>query len=850
MVDLGSLAARLSDATDATAAAEALAEHLLELVPGGGARIYLLGPGDRCSSCPRARDCTTRDRCLHLEAGLGSFARPPGHVERIPRTDPSWLRAVEGTAPETPVRTPPELEALDAEASDCAFLVPLPAGGQGIGVLGLRCPGPASAQVESEVRTAAFLAAASFRLLLSMDTETRRNRQLLLVSDLGRKVNSILDDELLLKQAAVDIHRTFGFHNVMIFMRETDTGSRLILKAQASSYAVPSKLHSGVSVDEGVIGRVFRRGTAQVIADVSGDPDFVRWYPDTQAEIGVPIKISGDTVGVLNVESDQVGSFGDQERLVLETVANQLAIAIENARLFGMVKEREDRYRVLVESNPGAVIHLDAHGAIIFANPAALDLTGRPKDELLADDTSLTGLAVEESRPPLFDAIADAIGGKPRRDVEFEIEHADGRIRCAQASFQPLLDERGETQGVVVLARDRTRERELQDRLYQSEKLSAIGGLVSGVAHELNNPLAGILGFAQLLLSRPTEEWTVKDVEKIEKNAKRCQNIVENLLAFARQAKLSRRMANLNEIIDSVIRLNEYQFHMDDVELKRDFDLRLPPLHLDVNRWQQVFVNLAQNAHQALVGSESKERIIRFETRVREDRVVVRVSDTGPGIAPDSKARVFEPFFTTKDSGTGLGLGICYGIVTEHGGTIEVEPHAGEGTCFRIALPFEASPTAPTQAKTDVGPARSEHGAGRRVLVVDDEENVRDVVARALQNHGYVVDEAGDGQSALKRIGEQEYDAILTDVSMPGVTKGFDLYDHVAEERPELASRVVFLTGHRNDDVLTRQIQSRGGRCIEKPFDIHLLARVVNDVAGGADNGDPAESPGAPSADE
>ena len=131
-----------------------------------------------------------------------------------------------------------------------------------IGVLGLRCPGTISAQAEAQVRTAAFLAAASFRLLLSLDTETRRNRQLLLVSDLGRKVNSILDDELLLKQAAGDIHRTFGFHNVMIFMRDGEVGNRLILKAQASAYAVPSKLHAGVSTEEGVVGRVFRRGTA------------------------------------------------------------------------------------------------------------------------------------------------------------------------------------------------------------------------------------------------------------------------------------------------------------------------------------------------------------------------------------------------------------------------------------------------------------------------------------------------------------------------------------------------------------------------------------------------------------
>ena len=378
----------------------------------------------------------------------------------------------------------------------------------------------------------------------------------------------------------------------------------------------------------------------------------------------------------------------------METVANQLAIAIENARLFGMVKEREDRYRVLVESNPGAVIHLDAQGAIIFANPAALDLTGRTKEELLSADTSLTRLAVEESRSELHEAIADSLGGKPRRDVEFEIAHADGRVRSVQASFQPLLDEQGATQGVVVLAWDRTRERELQDRLYQSEKLGAIGGLVSGVAHELNNPLAGILGFAQLLLSRPTDEWTVKDVEKIEKNAKRCRNIVENLLAFARQAKLSRRMANLNEIIDSVIRLNEYQLHMDDVEIQRDLDLRLPPLHLDVNRWQQVFVNLAQNAHQALLESEGGPRVIRFETRVREGRVVVRVSDTGPGIEPELEGPRLRAVL--HHEGHGYGTGPRHLLRHRHGAR---RHHRGRAAT-RTRVPASASPSRSKPART------------------------------------------------------------------------------------------------------------------------------------------------------
>ncbi len=866
MLELGTLATRLAEATDVASAAEFLAEHLLRIAPGGGARIYLLGPGDHCATCAREQDCERRERCLHLEASLGAFAQPAGHVERIPQNDLVWRTALVGpgaaepasdTAPTTPgaaVPPPPQLAGGDDPAA-VSRLVPLTAGGRVLGVAGLRLVEPPSAEVESAFGTSALLAASTFLFLYGRRREEHRREQLLLVNDLGRKVTSILDDELMLRQAAEGIHRTFGFHNVMIFMRETSSAEGreplLRLRAQASAGAPSSRLEATVRVGEGIVGRVCRNGRAEIISDVTVDPDFVEWYPDTRSEIALPILIDGQSEGVLNVESDQIDSFRDGEQLILETIATQLAIAIENARLFGMVKEREDRYRVLVESNPGAVVHLNTHGVMVFANPAAVELTGVPPEELTSAGRTLTSLAHEDSRNTVDTATMEAIQGRPRRDVEFEILHAEGGARFVQASFQPLQEEGQSPRGVVVLIRDQTREKELQQRLYQSEKLSAIGGLVSGVAHELNNPLAGILGFAQLMLGREPESWKRKDIERIETNAHRCQRIVENLLAFARQARLSRRLANVNEVIESVLRLNEYQFHVDDVVVEREFDSRIPPVYLDVNRWQQVFVNLATNAHQAIVAAESIERRIRFETRLEDGQVRVRVCDTGPGIPSEARGRVFEPFFTTKDSGTGLGLGICYGIVAEHGGRIELEPVDGTGACFRITLPLEARPQ-PTPGPDEASePAQSKAGSGLRILVIDDEENVRDVVARALQNHCYAVDLASNGTTALERIEGATYDAILTDVSMPGPYRGIGLYDKIVEDRPELRDRIVFLSGYLHDDVLLSQIEARGGRFIEKPFNIHELARVVADVTGPCLEAEgSAENAEAPRADE
>jgi two-component system NtrC family sensor kinase len=497
-----------------------------------------------------------------------------------------------------------------------------------------------------------------------------------------------------------------------------------------------------------------------------------------------------------------------------------------------MVREREDRYRALVESNPAAVLHLDADGRIIYVNPVVSEVTGYDKTDIFSRRWSLPDLCPEDERRPLEEAAQDALRGVPRRGVQFTVVRKDGARRWVTASLQPLADDEGTRRSVVVLLSDDTEDREIEERLRQSEKLSSLGTLVSGVAHELNNPLAGILGYAQLLLDRPSERWTRAEVEKIERNAHRCQRIVENLLAFSRQSRMTKRLANLNDVIQSVVRLNEYQFRMDDIEIQTSFDPRVQPLHVDVTRWQQVFVNLATNARDAMVAAGSALRVLRFETRWDGGRLVIRVSDTGPGVPEGLRARIFEPFFTTKETGTGLGLGICWGIVRDHGGTIEIEPPGEGGAAFRIALPVSHPEVAPVEPPVEEGPALTELGAGKRVLVVDDDASVRDVVVRALENHRYAVDVAADGAGALVHVRSAAYDVVLTDVRMPGEMDGIDFFERVRDEMPQLASRIVFLTGNTLDDEGMDRLERLGARCVEKPFDIHHLARVVHDVAG------------------
>lgn len=832
MSELGALALRLAEATDIPTAAERLAEHLQTLVPDAAARVYLMGPGDKCGACPRAEACPVQQRCFHLEAGLGSFARPAMLDQRIPPEESPWQAVYAGGAEAGPETIPDELRGpgeSDDEREPGFLLLPLEAGGETVGVVGVRYPPEHHEVVAAEARIGTFLTATAIRLLRSLTTANRRFESLLLVNELGRKVNSILNDELLLRQAAVDIHRTFGFHNVMIFMAD-ESREALELKAQASRYASPIQVQERIDVGTGIIGRAFAAGQTMIVSDVAEDDEFVRWYADTKSEMAVPIQVGGVIEGILNIESDQVGAFTPADRLVLETVGNQLAIAIENARLFSMVKEREDRYRTLVESSPGAVLHLDAQGRLVYANPTASGLTGQSKSKLLATHERLEAMAHESDRPMLRAAVEAALRGEASGALEFHIPHADGSMRSVNASLQPLIGESGDPKGVVVLARDQTREKQLQDQLNQSEKLSAIGTLVSGVAHELNNPLAGILGFAQLMLVRKPEEWGRGDIENIETNARRCQRIVENLLAFARQSRMTKRRANINDVIDSVLNLNEYQFRMDNVHIERDFDPEVPHFDLDVNRWQQVFINLSSNAHQALLQADKSDRRIRFTTRLDDGAIEIRIADNGPGIPEELKTRIFDPFFTTKDSGTGLGLGICFGIVEEHGGSITLDEGVEEGATFVIRSPIETAESVKPEVPSGPRRTASDAGSGKHVLVVDDDEYICDVVARVLRNHGYETTTAHDGEAGLKRLTEGGFDLVITDVRMPGEYDGIDIHDRLIVQQPEANRRMLYMTGNLLDGRTMERLQDLDVRCIEKPFDIHTLAEVINDV--------------------
>lgn len=367
--------------------------------------------------------------------------------------------------------------------------------------------------------------------------------------------------------------------------------------------------------------------------------------------------------------------------------------------------------------------------------------------------------------------------------------------------------------------------RDMQEKLIQNEKMSALGMLVSGVAHELNNPLTTVIGYAELLMKGEQDSKRARMLGSVEKEARRAGKIVTNLLTFSRKHKPEKKLADLNQVLDAVLELRAYDLRIRKIRTARDFDPDLPKVFVDPHQFQQVFMNLITNAEQAIEESGS-DGVVRVTTRTVGGAVRVSISDSGAGIAKANLNRIFLPFFTTKDvgRGTGLGLSICYGIVCEHDGTIEADSPADGGARFTVMVPAfvgkgRAVPETPARGGSDVG--------GGSILIVDDEALIGEMVRETLHPRGWSVVTAVNGVEALRVLMEQDFDVILVDMVMPGMG-GAEFYDALRYRRPELLDRIVFATGDAGRPDTAQFLQNTGKRVLLKPYSPdQLLVEII-----------------------
>ncbi|MBC8097756.1 MAG: hybrid sensor histidine kinase/response regulator [Akkermansiaceae bacterium] len=372
-----------------------------------------------------------------------------------------------------------------------------------------------------------------------------------------------------------------------------------------------------------------------------------------------------------------------------------------------------------------------------------------------------------------------------------------------------------------------------QAQLIQSEKLSGIGEFIAGVAHELNNPLTSVMGFSELLKNAVVDPKYHRYLDMLNKSAVRCQKIVQALLSFARRRSPERKLASVNELLEAAVEIIHYQLRTGNVKVIPLLNPSLPLVMVDPYQLQQVFVNIMNNARQA-IEAHQPQGWIKVRTESDDEAIRIIFQDNGPGISPANLSKIFDPFFTTKGvgEGTGLGLSLCYGIIQEHGGSITPVSRAGEGATFIIELPLKNSSPDTNERRRDsleAALANGQEGKGKRILVIDDEEPLLLLLRETLVPRGYEVDVAPDGESGLRQLNGKHYDLILCDWKMPGLN-GQQVYERVQASHPEFCPRIVFITGDTVNEKARRFLEQQNKVCLAKPFTLSEFHAVIRKV--------------------
>ena len=495
------------------------------------------------------------------------------------------------------------------------------------------------------------------------------------------------------------------------------------------------------------------------------------------------------------------------------------------------LRESEEKYRKLYELCPIGITTINKKGVITACNAAVYREGGYTKDEIVGKHFSKMAPVRLNDIPKFVKIFAHIIRGKAPQPFEVTYNRKDGTTGWTEINVAPIKIG-GKILGAQVLQRDITErkqaeatEKQLQQELQLASRLATIGEMAAGIAHEINNPLTGVIGFAQLLMKKDIPDDIRKDVEIIYDGAHRVASVTSNMLTFARQYKGKRESTDINDIIETTLAMRAYEMESSNIKVNTKLDPELPWTIADASQLQQVFLNIILNAETEMITAHGGGNLL-VETERIDNAIRVSIKDDGPGIARKNLEKIFDPFFTTRDvgEGAGLGLSVCHGIVTGHRGKIYAESKLGKRATFIVELPIV---TKAKQLKlAEPAAAEPKRISGARILVVDDDTIVQQFLTEILSEEEHEVEIIDNGDDTLERLESEDYDVILLDVKLPGMS-GIEIYKHLQKKAKPLARRVIFITG----DVMGKETMAFLSRTrasyITKPFDAEKLKKDI-----------------------
>lgn len=672
------------------------------------------------------------------------------------------------------------------------------------------------------------------------------------LGEIGRNIASMLELDSLLELTVSLIHESFGYRYVTILLIDPVT-EMLSLRAGAGFDVAPAKKILLEVGKDGITGHVAATGEHLLVNDVKLDPRYfpIDELPYSRSELTVPVSVKSRVIGVLDVQSDKVNAFDEQDVFIIRIMADQAAIAIENAQLFERaakeLAEREyaekaleaekERLAVTLRSIGDAVIATDITGKIIMINRAAEELTEWLQNEAAGKELYDIFHIVDDSTGEPYSNHVDEV--LRSMDVSSYSDNAilldkKGSRRPIAHSCAPIRDKESKLVGVVVVFHDITEQRKTEEELRKTARLESIGILAGGLAHDFNNMLSAILGNISLAkMSLKPEDSVYKILTKSENASMRARDLTQQLLTFSKGGAPVKETTSITDIIRDTV-----DFALGGSNSRGEISIPENVWTVDIDKGQisEVISNLIINADQAMpeggvIRITAKNAVVDIDyiPSLPEGRyIIITISDQGIGIPAKQLEKIFDPYFTTKQKGSGLGLSIVYSILKKHDGYVTVDSEVGTGTNFRIYLPASDN-NEPAKADQD---EKTISGEGN-ILVMDDDRMVRDVAGGMLRHLGYKVDFAENGEEALEKYreamgSEEPFDVVIMDLTIPGGMGGRFAIEGLLKINPE--AKAIVSSGYSDDPVMSNYTQFGFSGCIKKPYRVAELGKIICDV--------------------